>query len=75
MPVICEPLLIRAKDAAALCGVSPRKWGDLQASGQIPPSFKLGGCRVWRVSDLKKWVAWGMPNLDRFEALASGGEQ
>ena len=63
------PLLVRAKQAAAMCSVSPRTWATLAATGQIPESFKLAGCRVWRTEDLRLWIRWGMPNSDRFEAM------
>jgi len=72
-PPALEPLLIRAKQAAAICGVSPRKWADLQASGQIPPSFKLGGCRVWKISDISFWVERDMPSLDAFLKMRGTG--
>ena len=61
-----QPLLLRAEDCAQLCGVSRRTWERLKASGQIPPSFKLGNARLWRRSDIVLWVQWGMPNLEQF---------
>jgi len=61
-----EPLLLRAEDCAKLCGISRRTWERLKASGQIPPSYKLGNSRLWRRSDIHLWVEWGMPNLDDF---------
>lgn len=64
-----EPLLCRTLQAAAISGVSPRKWAEMESSGQIPPSYKLGGCKVWKLSHLKKWVEWSMPNADRFMQL------
>ncbi len=70
-----EPLLVRAKDAAALCGVSPRKWADLRSSGKVPPSFKLGGCVVWKTAHIRLWIEWDMPTLDRFEQLLAAGGQ
>ena len=70
-----EPLLVRANQAAALCGVSPRMWADLRSSGKLPPSFKLGGCVVWKVEHLRLWIKWDMPNLVRFEQLLAAREQ
>jgi excisionase family DNA binding protein len=61
-----SPLLLRADDCAQLIGISRRTWERLKASGQIPPSYKLGNTRVWRRSDIHQWVEWGMPNLDDF---------
>lgn len=64
-----EQMLLRTVEAAAVSGVSPRKWAEMESSGQIPPSYKLGGCKVWKLSDLRKWVEWSMPNTDKFMQL------
>ncbi len=64
-----EPLAVRPKQAAALIGVSLRKFHSMRASGLLPPLYKLGGCLGVKTSDLKDWVRWGFPNLDRFLAL------
>jgi predicted DNA-binding transcriptional regulator AlpA len=68
-PGTIEPLLVRAKEASRLCGVSPRKWADLQASGQIPPAYRLGGCVVWKLEDIRLWIQYDMPCLDLFEQI------
>lgn len=64
-----EPLAVRPKGAAALIGVSPRKFAEMRACGQLPPAFKLKGCLVYRLADLKKWTDWGFPSLEKFLAL------
>ena len=64
-----EPICIRPKQAAALIGVSLRKFAEMRASGLLPKIYKLGGCSVIRTADLKQWAAWGFPCLDRFLAL------
>jgi hypothetical protein len=64
-----EPICIRPKQAAALIGVSLRKFAEMRASGLLPKIYKLGGCSVIRTADLKQWAAWGFPCLDRFSAL------
>ena len=64
-----EPLAVRPKQAAALIGVSLRKFAEMRASGLLPKIYKLGGCSVIRTADLKQWAAWGFPCLDRFLVL------
>lgn len=61
-----EPLAVRPKNACKLIGVSPRKFAEMRACGLLPPAYKLGGCLVYRTSDLKQWSAWGFPCLDKF---------
>ena len=70
-----ESICIRPKQAAALIGVSLRKFAEMKASGLLPPSFKLGGCSVFLTSDLKLWAAWGFPCLDKFLALQKGDKK
>ena len=64
-----ESFCIRPKQAAALIGVSLRKFNSMRASGLLPPMYKLGGCLVIKTADLKQWSAWGFPCLDKFLAL------
>ncbi|MHC5135117.1 MAG: helix-turn-helix transcriptional regulator [Planctomycetota bacterium] len=61
-----SPLLLSARDAAKLCGIGLRTWHSYRASGKLPPSFKIGGRRVWKRKDIYRWVDWDFPNLDRF---------
>jgi predicted DNA-binding transcriptional regulator AlpA len=70
-----EPLAVRPKQAAALIGVSLRKFHSMRACGLLPPAYKLGGCLVYRTSDLKQWSAWGFPCLDKFLALQKGDKK
>ncbi len=64
-----EPLAVRPKEAARLIGVSERTFATMRACGQLPPSYKLNGCVVYRTADLRKWSEWGFPNLDKFMKL------
>lgn len=64
-----EPLLLRAKDAARLCGLSASTWHEFRSAGMLPPSIKLGKARLWRMDVLRKWVELNCPNLDKFTAM------
>ncbi len=64
-----EPLLLRAEQAAALCGLSVSTWHEYRAAGRIPPSIKLGKARLWRLDYLRKWVTWNLPSIDKFNQL------
>ena len=64
-----EPLAVRPAEAARLIGVSLRKFATMRACGQLPPAIKCGGCLLYRVADLRRFVELGFPNLDRFLAL------
>jgi predicted DNA-binding transcriptional regulator AlpA len=64
-----EPLLVRAKDASRLCGLSTSTWHEFRSAGRLPPSIKLGKARLWRMDILRRWVELNCPNLDKFMAM------
>ncbi len=43
----------------------PTLVGD--SGGKLPRGFKVGGRKVWRISDLQRWCEWGFPDRARFE--------
>jgi hypothetical protein len=62
-----EPLLVETDQAAAMCGGSPATWFRLKSAGRTPAPVKLGRV-LYRVEDLKLWVALGCPPRKEFEA-------
>ena len=64
-----EPLLVRADQASALCGLSGSTWYQLKSSGQLPPSIKLGKARLWPMDTLKIWISLQCPNHEKFQQL------
>ncbi len=64
-----EPLTVRPAQAAQMISVSLRKFNSMRACGQLPPAIKCGGCLLYRVADLRRFVELGFPNCDRFLAL------
>ena len=64
-----EPLLLRAKDAARLCGLSASTWHQFRSTGMLPPSIKLGKARLWRLDVLRRWTELDCPNIDKFIAM------
>ena len=66
-----EPLAVRPKEAAKLIGVSLRKFHSMRACGQLPPAIKCGGCLLYRVDFLRRFVELGFPSLEKFLALVA----
>ncbi|MBA7632895.1 hypothetical protein ES703_40451 [subsurface metagenome] len=64
-----EPLLLRAEQAAKLCGLSVSTWHEYRTSGRIPPSIKIGKARLWRLDILRRWCQENCPTIDRFNQL------
>jgi predicted DNA-binding transcriptional regulator AlpA len=66
------PELLRAPEAAAICGVAVATWTRLNDAGLVPAGFKLAGSRVWRRRELIRWVEAGMPDRSAWEAIERG---
>ena len=64
-----EPLMLRAKEAARLCGLAVSTWSEHRSAGKLPPSIKLGKARLWRMDVLRKWVEMDCPTIDKFKAM------
>lgn len=68
-PVAVEALLIPAEIAGPMCGRSQASWWRDHAAGRIPAPIKLGGRTLWRVAELRNWVAAGCPKRKIWEAM------
>lgn len=63
-----SPLLLTAKQAAAMCGKSLRTWRTWDAAGWIPRPVRIGRSTLWRADELREWVAAGCPRRAEWEA-------
>ncbi len=70
--VHAEPLLVSAKDAARLFGVSERTWRGWDSSGRCPEAVLNGtGVKRWSFSELRLWVVARCPSRSRWAAIES----
>ena len=61
-----ERLLLTAREAAAMLGVSERHFRALDASGRVPTPVRLGRSVRWSRAELAEWVEAGTPARDRW---------
>ena len=54
-----ERLLLTAREAAAMLGVSERHFRALDVSGRVPTPVRLGRSVRWPRAELAKWVEAG----------------
>lgn len=66
------PLLLGAKAAAELCGVSPRTWWALHSAGKTPLAVHLGRRTLWRAAEIAAWIEVGCPARDRWCSVKGG---
>ena len=62
-----EPEQVGAAVAAHLAGISEATWWRHHADGKIPRPNKLGGRTLWRVTELREWIAAGCPDRVSWE--------
>ena len=62
------PLLVTARTAAAMCGISLRTWRTWDAAGRIPQPIRIGRVTRWRVDELRAWVAGGCPRRKEWDS-------
>lgn len=68
------PLLVRRREAARLCGISPATWDRLVSAGRTPAPLRVGGVLLWRVSELASWTEAGCPDRKTWEALRAAAK-
>lgn len=68
-PPPAAPLLLNARQAAALCNISPATWNRLTDSGKNPAAVRLNTAVRWRRSDLERWVELGCPHRAAFDSI------
>jgi predicted DNA-binding transcriptional regulator AlpA len=61
VPPAPAALLLRAREAAALCAVSLATWWRWHAAGRCPAPVRNGSTVRWRAEELRSWVEAGMP--------------
>lgn len=66
-----RPLLVRAREAARLLGVSVSTLRRLNAAGSIPASVTVGRLKLWSQRTLRLWDKLGCPPRAEFERLQS----
>jgi predicted DNA-binding transcriptional regulator AlpA len=63
-----SPLLVTARQAAALCNKSLRSWRSWDASGLIPRPVRIGRSKLWSRDELIQWIAARCPCRAEWEA-------
>ena len=68
-------LLVSARRAATLCGKSLRTWRTWDAAGWVPRPVRIGRSTLWRVDELRAWVAAGCPRRERWTFPIENGSK
>lgn len=66
-----SPLVVDARRLAKLlcCGLrSIRTW---DSAGKLPAPIRIGGRVVWRVAEIRAWLAAGAPNRETWAAMCA----
>ncbi len=69
---LVDPLLVDARKAASMCGIGRTLWYDLGSAGRLPKPIRLGRRLLWRVDEIKAWIAAGCPGRSLWEQMYKG---
>jgi predicted DNA-binding transcriptional regulator AlpA len=57
-------LLLTARDAAIVCGISQRTWRTWDMLGYTPQPVHVGRAIFWRYKELEQWIEAGCPRRE-----------
>jgi len=63
------PLLLTARDLAALLQLALRTVRGLDAAGKLPAPVRIGGSVRWRSDELRAWLDAGCPNRETWARI------
>ncbi len=63
-----EPLVVDARRLAKLLCAGIRTVRTWDAAGKLPKPIRIGGRVVWRVVEIREWLAAGAPDRAAWEA-------
>ena len=62
------PLVVDARRLAKLLGAGLRSVRSWDAAGKLPAPIHIGGKVVWRLDEIRDWLAAGAPRRDEWQA-------
>lgn len=63
------PLVLDAREAARLLGISRSTFLKLHAAGKVPMPVRFGRAVRWRREEMNEWLAAGAPSRARWLEL------
>ena len=63
------PLVVDARRLALLLGSGLRSVRTWDAAGKLPAPVRIGGRVVWRVDEIRAWLAAGAPDRSTWESI------
>ena len=64
-----EPLAVTVREMSKLVPFGVRTLRRMDSAGKLPRGHKVGGKKLWRISDLKLWTQFGFPDREEFETM------
>ena len=70
-----SPLVVDARRLAVLLCAGIRTVRTWDAAGKLPAPIRIGGRVVWRVDEIRAWLAAGAPNRDVWEVRKAASQK
>src|SRR5262245_57106575 len=65
------PLAVDARRLSALLGIGLRTVRAWDAAGRLPAPVRIGGRVLWRLDELRDWLAAGGPDRETWAAMCA----
>jgi len=69
------PLVVDARRLAQLLCAGVRTVRTWDAAGKLPAPIRIGGRVVWRVAEIRAWLAAGAPDREAWAAMVAARRQ
>lgn len=66
-----SPLVVDARRLAKLLCAGIRTVRTWDAAGKLPAPIRIGGRVVWRVAEIRAWLAAGAPDRETWAAIVA----
>jgi predicted DNA-binding transcriptional regulator AlpA len=69
------PFVVDATRLARLLCASVRSVRAWDSAGKLPAPIRIGGRVVWRLNEIRAWLAAGAPDRDSWAAMRDAGRR
>jgi len=64
-----SPLLLSARDLAAMLRLGLRTIRAMDAAGKLPAPVRIGSCVRWRSEEIRAWLDAGAPDRETWARI------
>lgn len=70
-----KTLVVDAREAARLLGISRSTFMKLHSAGKVPSPLRFGRAVRWRRAEIEAWIEAGAPSRDKWIRMRKTGRE